>query len=645
LKLREVSREYVPVVLSIAITLYIYLPNLGNAFIGLDVPTYMRIMGGLDLWPAVKGSFTSLHGELIPGYYAPFASISLALDSLFGASANPEAKVTLTINLLTHCLNGGLVFQLLRRFSIPLTVSSLAALIFLIHPLQATSILWFAERKTLLSSAFYFLAIMGYVSFRTRGKKLGYMMSIMCFGAALLTKPVTVTLPAVLLVLEWLDVKNCDNDSGWANGFNWDDLKAGSKEALKYLSPYILLAGISVLATMQSEKAAHLPFSLGLRPLIAGAALWFYLSKIVIPINLVYIYPQWSPSPHNWIWYLPILGTIPLFALLYKLRNKSVLMFGCFSFLIPLIPALGFVTFGWYLKHSFVGDHFLYLSMMGAALTISYIIHGIAHWKSYTRWACLVLTSAWLVFLGVQTFNQTKVWNNSGSLWTHVIENNPLYPFAYVELALDKYRLGEYEESRRLSEKCLELQPNYVSAYYFVGILNTKLGLYDKAEEAYRKAISMDPEKPGPYNELGVLKMTTGNFPEAADLFKTSISKDPLRSECYDNLGAVQMQMKQYEEAAANFRKALGINRRSAQTWANLGFSMLSLNKSAEAMEPLKIAVELNPELADAQNQLAVLYFRAGNYDEAGSHAEKALSLNPDVAESKEIMSKLQRVQ
>ncbi len=647
LKRYTIPKEYLYVALPIAITLGIYLPNLGGSYIGMDVPVYLKVMEGLDLWVVIKASFASFHGELVSGYYAPFAAISLAFDRLIASSSSPDAKVTLFINLLIHCLNGGLVYQLLRKLSIPMAMASLAALIFLIHPLQATSILWFAERKTLLSSAFCLLSLINYIAFRLTENRIKYFVSIVCFVAALLTKPVTATFPAILLFLELMDVKHWNKGFDHTNSMEWKDLKSGFKEGFKHLLPFLVLAGISVFLTMRSERAATLPFPWNVRPLIAGAALWFYISKILIPTNLVYVYPKWSPSLTNWVWYMPIIGTIPLLALIYRLRTRSALILGCACLFIPLSPALGIVPFGWYLKHSFVGDHFVYFSMMGAALILCYCVHAIANRKPSARPIFLIITASWLMFLGAQTFNQTKIWTNANSLWSHVIENNPLYAFAYMDLALDRLGLGKYEECRALLEKSLKLKPDSFSAHYFMGVLNAKQGFLDKAEESFRKAIKSDPEQPGPYNELGIIKMGEGKLSEAESLFKKAIGQ-PFLFDPYNNLGAVEMQMGQYAEAAENFQKALKMNGRSAKTaktLANLGFSMLALNRSAEGMEALKGAVELDPELVEAQNELAVQYFRSGNYDEAGAHAEKALSLKPDIAESKEIMSKLQRVQ
>ncbi len=341
--------EYLYVTAAILLTLCIYLPNLGNTFNGMDVPVYIPILEHSDLWTLVKTSFNPFANQIVSGYYAPLASIALTPDRLFSSSPDPQAKIPLIINLLIHCLNGGLVYYFLRRLGISCAVSSGAALIFLIHPLQATSILWFAERKTVLSTAFSLLSCINYTSFQQDGRGIFYWLCMLFFVLAVLTKPNTVILPIVLIGLDILNQAATNGGVGLGRRF------IGS---LRRLWPFFLIVALSVWLTLQTEKTDHLPFPWSWRPFIAAGAVWFYVFKVIAPVNLTYVYPKWNVSLSNWTQWAVLLSMAPLGVLLYMARNLRIPALAAALFFIPLVPALGFVPFGWYLRHSYVADHF-----------------------------------------------------------------------------------------------------------------------------------------------------------------------------------------------------------------------------------------------------------------------------------------------
>ncbi|MEJ2718665.1 MAG: hypothetical protein P8182_16300, partial [Deltaproteobacteria bacterium] len=179
--------------------LVVYVPNLSESFAGLDLDAYHKVIYGTNFSSLAKQLLIDVKGKIVPGYYGPLPSISLLADKFLIGAQVPHVQFTLAVNVLIHCLNGILVFLLIRAIGAGLALAYVTSFLFLMHPIQVPSVLWVAQRKSLLMALFYLSAFLTYLKFRRDGSAVMYAFSLVLFAAGLLCKPTMVVLPAALL--------------------------------------------------------------------------------------------------------------------------------------------------------------------------------------------------------------------------------------------------------------------------------------------------------------------------------------------------------------------------------------------------------------------------------------------------------------
>jgi protein O-mannosyl-transferase len=568
--------------LAILITIAVYLPHLADTFVDWDLVAYRDVLYSTEYVQTAARLFTDFQGRVVTGYYAPLCSVSLMLDKWLLGSATPSAWSTLLLNLLLHCLNGTLVFYLLLKLGAKPSTALLAAFIFLIHPVQVSSVMWFCQRKGLLAAAFYLAAYLAYLRHTDTRTLFPYVMALGLFVLALLTKPTVSVFPLALLV--WRMLFTHASTSPHLEGLPPEPRilsRTWVSMLLRHtwsLLPFFLAALASGLVAMESERVSmeaettpNLP--LVDRPVIAAAAIWFYVGKVLLPLNLTPIYPRWDVDVSTAVWWLPLIGLAGAAVLTFRYRQKlgNVSMWCIFNFLIPLMPAIGLLKFG-YLRLSYVADHFLYLSMVGMAGLVA---------QSYTQvrerltprariWVmaagCLFLT-----FCGVQTFRYGKVWQDSVSLWAYNLSHNPDSWTAHTYLGhallsagtprqaeehfqrtLDLKQLRIKELLKRSQElersgdkaraqversKANQLSGTLASAHHNLGNALLFSQLHRQAMEQFRQAIALEPTMVKALTNLGVAAIAVGDLPDAVRSLTRAVELDPVNFEALYNLG------------------------------------------------------------------------------------------------------------
>ncbi|MEW6530844.1 MAG: tetratricopeptide repeat protein [Thermodesulfobacteriota bacterium] len=376
------------------ITGIVYVSHVSPDFVGIDLLAYQAVLYSNEFAETVWRLFTDMRGALVPGYYAPLGSVSLLFDKVLIGSELPDGRVTAFVNLLCHCLNGVLLYLLLSRLGFSVITAFVAASIFLLHPIQVPVIMWFAERKTVMAACFCFLSYLCYLKYlqggeiRTHDCKLEgervsfahvsyhwYGLALVAFAAGLLSKPTAVVLPAIMLVGEWLGlhrvVPRSETGSYEPRSVRYWIDRAG----LLRIGPFALLAAVMCLVTIRTEGAHVMDLPIIQRPFIASAALWFYVYKILLPMNLLAIYPKWNVNPGDYVWWIPfLLSALAAWLLIrYRLRISRGFWWALAFFVIPLLPVVGVVPFG-YFQLAYVGNHLAYLSMAGAAAALALLV-------------------------------------------------------------------------------------------------------------------------------------------------------------------------------------------------------------------------------------------------------------------------------
>jgi Flp pilus assembly protein TadD len=504
-------------------------------------------------------------------------------------------------NILLHGLGAVLFWRVLVRLGVP--AAWFAAALFALHPVEVESVAWITERKNVLSGLLYWASLLAYLRFSPpeegagpRRAALGwYFVSLLLFVGALLSKTITCSLPAVLVLLLW-----------WKRG------RVGPGD-LWALAPFFLL-GVSLgLFTAWWEKyhvgasGSEWEMSWPDRFVLAGRALCFYVGKLVLPLGLTFIYPRWRIDWRiGWQLLFPLAALVLAPAGLWALRRRAgrgpLVAYLCFAG--TLFPALGFLNV-FPFRYSFVADHFQYLAsaalLAGFAAFAGYagIRYGIA-----MPWQRLA-AAAVLVTLGILTWGQCHVYQDLVTLWTATLRNNPTCWMAYNNLGHLLLTSGRVEEARTCCQRSLALNPGNKEARYNLGTALLYLGHLDEAEEQFLLAIRTEPADARPYCNLGLVCERQGNDAEAERLYRHALELNPDFWEAHNNLGRALGRKGHPAEAVPQFRAAVAGNPDSAEARFNLSRALWQTGARSEAItvgrEALQLAeVNGNGELASA---------------------------------------------
>ena len=552
------------------------------------------------------------------------------------------------INILLHFISALLLVCILRRLAIP--GAWFVAAIFALHPVQVESVAWITELKNTLSGVFFLSAALAYLIFDKERKKKLYAIAIGLFVLGLFSKSVIATLPVSLLAVFW-----------WRRGrIDW-------KNDVVPLLPFFAV-GISYgLFTAWVEHkyigADGDAFTLTIieRCLIAGRAIWFYLVKILLPTNLIFIYPHWNVSQAIWWQYLFPIATLILVSVLWTLRKRSRAPLAAFiCFVATLFPVLGFFNV-YPFRFSFVADHFQYL---GCIIPIALFVGSASAISLFKGNIQLVFYTIVLMTLGGLTWKQSALYADGETLYKAVIDKNtdcwmaynnlgvllqktrpadeaiayyqkalqinPNYAEAYNNLGNALSQIGRTDEGITYLQKALEINPNYAEAHSNLGILLEKSGRIHEAIDHYRKALEIKPGIAEAYNNLGNSLSQIGQTDEAIIYYKKALAINPDYIETHNNLGALLEKTGQIEEAISHYEKVLNINPNYWQSNYNLGKLLMKTGRSNEAIIHYQKALQTNPNYADAHNNLGNAFLQTGQVDEAIAHYQRALEINPN---------------
>ncbi len=488
------------------------------------------------------------------------------------------------VNVVLHVAAALLFAGILRRLAVP--GAWLAAAVFALHPVHVESVAWITELKNTLSAVFYLAAALVYFRFDQDRRWRWYAAALLLFCLGLLSKTVTATLPAALLVVFW-----------WQRGrLSW-------RRDVLPLVPYFILGALAGVFTAAVERkligAEGEAFVLTAvqRCLIAGRVIWFYLSKLAWPQNLVFVYPRWTVNSAVWWQYLFPAAALALLGVLWWLRRRARgPLAGMLFYVGTLFPVLGFLNV-YPFRYSFVADHFQYLASLGV---LSLAAAGLASWLGRRGlWrhpagyaACLLL----LAVLGTLTRQQSRMYADFETLFRTTIARNRGCWMAYNNLGIALAERGELNEANEQFRKCLEIKPDHAEAHNNLSLALQRLGQLDEAIVHAEKALRFNP-----------------NY-----------------AECHFNLGNTLIRKGQVEEAIGHFRKALEINPDYVKAHINLGIALLGRQRLEDAESHFRSALAIEPEHVGANQNLGVVLYEQGKTREALDRWREVLQRQPD---------------
>ena len=548
-------------------------------------------------------------------------------------------------NILLHAANTLLLWNLLRRHllrgdllgRVAAPGAWLVAAIFAVHPAHAEAVAWVIARKDLLATFFFLLAVTFWLRFQDSKQTGAYLAVLAFYAAGVLSKSVTLTLPAVLLVLAW-----------WQNG-------RITKQELSQVLP-IVLVGLALVAFDLGFVYVHavheFEYTFAERLVIASKALWFYAGKLLWPNPLLFMYPHFDVDPAKALNWLGLVAALALAAALWLARHRIGRgpLAGALFFAITLAPVLGLVGFG-FMKFSFVADRYSYLPSIGPTAVL--VASALLAWQRLgntkaTRHVGSALVAALLIAYGTLSLQRTQGLQSNVGLFRHIVATNPGAPGSY-------FNLGTL---------LMEQAP-------------------EEAAAAFYKALSQDPDDPQAYINLGSILQALGRLQEAADVLNRAIQLEPddfeakkaptkarqLASGVHYNLGGVLLELQQPTEAAASFQRALALQPDNFPAAHNLAITLQQLGKYDQALAVLREVTELSAapsinvyylmgEIATAGgkaglaaqyyrqvlameardssslNQQAAVHFNAGRYAKAVELYQRSIALDPNTADT-----------
>ena len=561
----------------VAATIFIYCPAWqGEPIIDDDIyitPPHLRSARGLwRIWSEL-GSRPQYNPLCHSVFWLQYR---LWGDSMFGYHL---------VNIVLHGIAAVMFAMILRRLEIP--GAYLAAAIFALHPVHVESVAWITELKNALSAVFYLGAMLAYLRFDQTRRKTAYAIAGVLFVLGMLSKTVTGTLPAALLVIFW-----------WKRGrLSW-------KRDVLPLAPLFVLGLAGGLLTAWIERigieGAQREYGLTLieRCLVAGRAVWFYLGKLFCPAELSFIYPRWKVSQAVWWQYLFPIGAVLLLVALWSIRNRSRAPLAAMLFFIgTLFPAAGFVYFGWF-QFSYVADHLQYLPSLGV---ISLFAAGLAtlarRFEPWGRTAFCSVAAAILISLAILTWLQSGIYANA---------------------------VGFYRAALARNQECPKIHLN-------LGAVLAEQGELDEAASHYRQALRIDPNYLEAHNNLGIVLMNQGELDAAIDHYRQVLRIDPNLAEVHYNLGVAFGRQGKLGEAVRSYGRALALRPRDSIVRSSLAFALVKQGKLDEAIEQYRQLLRVWPDHVGAHVKLGELLTGAGSFEEAVGHYERALQLRPDV--------------
>lgn len=555
-----------------------------------------------------------------------------------------------------HLLAVSLLYFVLVRLKIPGAL--LAAALFALHPVMVESVAWMSEQKNTLSAVFCLSAMLAYLKFDETRQWSSYALALCLFILGLLSKTViTATLPAALLVVFW-----------WQRGsVSW-------KQDVRPLVPFFLFGAAGGLVTAWVERkligAEGMDFELTFlqRCLMAGRVPWFYLSKLVWPANLVFVYPRWDLDPRVcWQWLFPI-ATLGVFVGLWALRAKwRGPLAAWLIFIGELVPVLGFLNVYPFL-FSFVADHFQYMAAVAIFVLIAACIAtGLERGSSLVRQAGVAVCILLVATLAITTFKQSRMYGDVVTFYRTILKNNPHSWSSHNNLgtllasqgkqreAVEHYRAairlrpnyfrghlnlgkaladtGQFPEAFDHLHKAIELAPDLTEAHLSLGDALTSVGRHTEAVNEFKIALALRPDDPLTLNSLGNALAAVGQLPQAIERLQRAVSLKPTFADAHVGLGNALVASGNSAAGIAELKKATELAPTDAWTFTNLGIALVRVGRNAEAIDQFNQAMQLNPS-ASAHNNLGAALMKMGRVSDAINEFQAALAVEPDFTES-----------
>ena len=639
-------------------------------FINYDDPLYVteniHVKSGIT-FGSIRWAFTTGHSA----NWHPVTWISHMLDvQLFGLKPRWHHLT----NLLFHIANTLLLFFVFCRMTKAPWKSAFVAALFALHPLHVESVAWVAERKDVLSTFFWMLTMGAYIHYVAHPRLKNYLLVLIFFALGLMSKPMLVTLPFVLLLMDYwplqrfeqkesvrqtrtegsreqaqLHAKKREGKSGktpTGQGMVKEEKPGDNKyqralafSVLREKIPLFALAALSCIVTYAVQQKGGAVGSIeavspGIRIANAWVSYIIYIGKTIWPVNLAVYYPH----PGLWpVWQalgavlLLIAVTIPVIRTAKRLPYLTV---GWLWFTGTLVPVIGIVQVG----RQAMADRYTYIPLIGLFVMAAWGIPDLlkkwppTRFPTLRKWALFAASGLVLPSLLIVTRIQAAYWRNDIALYEHSLKVTGPNDVILCNLGVVYGKAGNSAQAITDFDRAIEINPKSARAYHNLGVTYRKLGNYAQAITDFDRAIEINPEYAEAYYSRGVTHGKLGDHRQAISDYDRAIGINPELALAYINRGAAYHELGDQKQAISNYDRAIEINPKYAETYNNRGIAYGELGNRTQAISDYDRAIEINPEYAEAYNNRGAVYGMLRNNRQAISDYDKAIAIDPEFA-------------
>jgi len=576
---REYLKLYICLILSLLILL-VYWQIQYFDFIIYDDPNYVQdneqVKQGLT-WAGILWSFSTTHAA----NWHPLTWLSLMLDThIFGVQSGGYHWT----NVMFHLVNSLLLFLIFNRMTGSIWRTGFVAAIFALHPLHVESVAWITERKDVLSTFFGFLTIGAYIYYTEEPNVRRFLMILLFFALGLLAKPMLVTIPFLLLLLDYWPLaryksgkmtgygesrKNTMGNNGVPPLISHPML--GWKWLLVEKTPLFMMSIVSGIITLYAQRtggalATLEKFSLADRLANALVSYAAYLGKMVFPCGLALLYPH----PHTWPLAKVFLSgfTLLLITMLVWRRNNSrgYLKVGWLWYLVTLLPVIGILQVG----NQAMADRYTYIPLIGPSLIIAW--EAAAQFNNWRYGKCVLssIAAVIIIILSLLTFRQVGLWQNTETILNNSIINTNGNHEAFNNLGVFLMIKGQYKQAIAYLENCLSINPEFAVAYNNLGQAYIRTGNYEKGIAILERGLQINPGLIKARRNLANIMLLKENYLGAATHYRLLIQANQGDADMFNDLGVALARLGKEKEAMANFRRALAMNPQHREAMMNM---------------------------------------------------------------------------
>jgi tetratricopeptide (TPR) repeat protein len=592
------------------LTFIVYLPSLKNDFTNWDDPNYVYKNPTIQKFDKdhVKEMLSAYH----MGNYHPLTMLSLATDYSFGKLKPKTYHIT---NLVFHLCNTALVFIFILLLFEKIELAAITSVLFGVHTLHVESVAWISERKDVLYTFFFLASLIFYLFYLKEGKNKFYLFSLLLFILSDLSKGMAVSLSLTLFAIDWVKGNDFKN-------------RKVILEKIPFLVISVFFGVIAIFAQKLGNDTEGIPdYNIFTRLIFASYGFCQYLYKLIIPIKLsaFYPYPE-KETLTSGFWISLLIALSVAFAAFYSAKKSKEYLFCFLFFVFNIILVLQILPVG----KAIMADRYAYIPSIGFFLAFGIAVSNIKLEKAFIYIPLLV----YVLFIGTLTFNRCKVWHDSFSLWTDVIEKYPEAGIAYNNRGVAFAEEKEYKQALADYNQAISIDSSHTEAYNNRGVSRAALKNFAGAKHDYDKAIKLRPNYPDAYYNRGNSFIETEDTISAIKDYTKVLSLNPNHTGALNNRGLAKRAVKDYKGAMEDFNKAIKIYPANSEAYANRALLKYDMGDIAGAEEDNEKALKLDPSLDNAYLQRGNSKSLRKDFVGALADYDRALQKDPNNAEA-----------